>query len=104
MTVTRAAQPAPKLPGRGIVVENARRAARPRGRVRVYGQWCKGCGLCIAFCPQNVFEMDSDHRPVVAHPERCVACQWCVIHCPDFAILVEEAPPEGEGTQRCRQS
>lgn len=64
---------------------------RARMRVRVFGKWCKGCGLCIAFCPQEVFEADAEQRPVVAHPERCVGCQWCVIHCPDFAIVVDEA-------------
>ncbi|MFH1086475.1 MAG: 4Fe-4S binding protein, partial [Chloroflexota bacterium] len=64
-------------------------AQRPRGRVRVYGKWCKGCGLCVAFCPRQVFEMDADHHPRVAHPERCIACQWCEVHCPDFAIRVE---------------
>lgn len=70
---------------------------RKRGRVRVFRNWCKGCGLCIAFCPQEVFAEDEEHHPVVAHPERCVACQWCTIHCPDFAIIVEEitAPEDG---------
>lgn len=62
---------------------------RVRGRVRVFQNWCKGCGLCLAFCPQQVFSEDEEHHPVVAHPERCVACQWCTIHCPDFAIVVE---------------
>ncbi|MBC7235727.1 MAG: 4Fe-4S binding protein [Chloroflexi bacterium] len=61
-----------------------------RYSIRVFGKWCKGCGLCIAFCPREVFAEDIEHRPVVVHPERCVACQWCTIHCPDFAILVEK--------------
>ena len=66
--------------------------ARPDGyyRIRVWGKWCKGCGLCIAFCPKQVFEEDDQHHPIVAHPEQCIGCQWCAIHCPDFAILVEE--------------
>ncbi len=66
---------------------------RKQGRVRVFGKWCKGCGLCIAFCPQQVFAENTNHHPVVAHPERCVACQWCAIHCPDFAIVVEVVDP-----------
>ena len=69
---------------------------RKRGRVRVFAKWCKGCGLCIAFCPQEVFEADADHHPVVAHPERCIACEWCAIHCPDFAITVQEVETEQE--------
>ena len=66
------------------------RAQRRRGHVRVFASWCKGCGLCIAFCPQGVFVEGREHRPIVAHLDKCVACHWCDIHCPDFAILVEE--------------
>ena len=29
--------------------ERARRG--PRGQVVIFGTWCKGCGLCVAFCP-----------------------------------------------------
>ncbi len=61
------------------------------GEVRVFGQWCKGCGLCIVFCPRNVFATGADGRPLALYPERCTACMWCVEHCPDFAIRVEPA-------------
>lgn len=65
-----------------------------RYSIRLYGKWCKGCGLCIAFCPKGVFTEDTENAlvsaPIVAYPERCVACQWCVTHCPDFAIVVEK--------------
>ena len=72
------------------VQEKSTPRVRRRGRVRVFRNWCKGCGLCIAFCPQQVYEEGDEHRPVVAYPDRCIACRWCAIHCPDFAILVEE--------------
>lgn len=61
---------------------------RRRGELRVFGQWCKGCGLCIAFCPRQVFVAGEDGHPLVVYPERCTACYWCTEHCPDFAILV----------------
>ncbi len=57
-------------------------------RVTVFANWCKGCGLCVAFCPQQVFEEDEESHPIVAHPERCTGCGWCTMHCPDFAIVV----------------
>ena len=63
---------------------------RRRGEVTVFDNWCKGCGLCIAFCPASVFDTDPEGHPVVARQEDCIACQWCVVHCPDFAIFVEE--------------
>jgi len=67
----------------------AKRSAFKSFHVRLFGKWCKGCGLCIAFCPRQVFTEDENNHPVVSHPERCTGCQWCVIHCPDFAIIVE---------------
>ena len=64
------------------------RATRRHARVTVFANWCKGCGLCVAFCPKKVFEEDAEGHPVVAYPERCTVCNWCVIHCPDFAIVM----------------
>jgi len=67
----------------------------PRGRVHVFDNWCKGCGICIAFCPQQVFETGEEGRPLVVRPEDCTACRWCEIHCPDQAIVVTRTD-EGE--------
>jgi 2-oxoglutarate ferredoxin oxidoreductase subunit delta len=64
------------------------RRTRSWGEVRVFGRWCKGCGLCIAFCPSDVFEVDAKSHPHVRFPERCTGCEWCEIHCPDMAIEV----------------
>ena len=63
----------------------------PRGQVVIFGTWCKGCGLCAAFCPTGVLALDSDGRPVVVEPDKCTACHWCDTHCPDFAIIVKRA-------------
>ncbi len=68
----------------------------PRGRVTVFPNWCKGCGLCVEFCPANVLEQGPDGRVTVAHPERCTACRWCERHCPDFAIFVADIEPQPE--------
>ena len=66
----------------------------PRGRVTVFPNWCKGCGLCVEFCPAGVLEQGADERVIVAHPEKCTACHWCELHCPDFAIFVTDIEPE----------
>jgi len=68
-----------------------------RGRPRVYSNWCKSCGLCIAFCPQSVFEPNGGGQAAVAHPERCTACDWCRFHCPDLAITVAHFDEGAEG-------
>jgi len=70
------------------------RRARPRGLVTIFGTWCKGCGLCIEFCPQDVFVANGQGRPVIAHPEKCTACNWCEMHCPDMAIRVRRLEPD----------
>lgn len=61
----------------------------PRGEVIIYAKWCKGCHICVEFCPTKVLAMepDEDHPRVVA-PEKCTACHFCDTHCPDLAIVV----------------
>ncbi|HDD24840.1 MAG TPA: 4Fe-4S dicluster domain-containing protein [Chloroflexi bacterium] len=82
---------------RSKVTGRQRKSPRlPRGRVTIFPNWCKGCDLCIEFCPTNVLARGPDDRVVVAHPEACTACRWCELHCPDFAIFVTEIEPEEE--------
>ncbi|MBN1310339.1 MAG: 4Fe-4S binding protein [Anaerolineae bacterium] len=69
-------------------VEIAPRQKKPRGEVIVFGNWCKGCGLCVEFCPTGVLALDEADHPVVVKPENCTGCHWCDTHCPDMAIVV----------------
>ena len=63
----------------------------PRGEVRIYATWCKGCHICVEFCPTKVLEMHSSgDYPVVIAPEKCTACHFCDTHCPDLAIVVKK--------------
>ena len=47
---------------------------------------CKACGICIALCPQQVFDRDELGRPVVARLADCTVCAFCERHCHDFAV------------------
>ena len=65
-------------------------------RVIFYEDRCKGCKLCIKFCPQQIIEIDKDKinqkgfYPVhVTQKEKCTGCTSCAIMCPDLAIEVE---------------
>jgi 2-oxoglutarate ferredoxin oxidoreductase subunit delta len=80
-------RPAAEPPGR------ARRG--PRGQVIIFGMWCKGCRLCVEFCPTGVLGLDYQEHPMVIRPEKCTACHWCDTHCPDLAIVVKPIEREG---------
>ncbi|WP_291318854.1 4Fe-4S dicluster domain-containing protein [Desulfonatronospira sp.] len=69
---------------------------RGESRVKVFRDWCKGCGICAAFCPGKVLSVDKQGNVRVDHEDECINCGFCEIHCPDFAIMVyprEERPP-----------
>ncbi|MDI6782600.1 MAG: 4Fe-4S dicluster domain-containing protein [bacterium] len=57
--------------------------------ISVHVEWCKGCGICIAFCPKGIL-IDSGNlgKPHVVKMEDCVRCMLCTIRCPDFAIEI----------------
>lgn len=50
-------------------------------------KWCKACNICIALCPQEVFEPNRDGKPIIARAENCTQCAICWVHCPDLAIV-----------------
>lgn len=56
----------------------------------INGEWCKGCGICVSFCPKSVLELSPDEKAIVARPEDCICCDLCEIRCPDLAIEVFE--------------
>jgi len=56
--------------------------------VEINRDFCKGCGICVAFCPKEVLELDDHEKAVVKQPEKCNACGLCELRCPDIAIEV----------------
>ncbi len=69
-----------------------------RGQVFLIPRRCKGCKICIAFCPQQVLR-ESDavnavgyHLPEVVPGKEnsCVHCAFCTMVCPEFAIFTLE--------------
>jgi 2-oxoglutarate ferredoxin oxidoreductase subunit delta len=51
--------------------------------------WCKGCGICVEFCPKHVLELDDSERGVAVRLEDCICCRLCEMRCPDLAIDIE---------------
>lgn len=52
-------------------------------------EWCKGCGICIAFCPKKILDFGRDGKVEVINEEECSRCGLCEERCPDYAIKVE---------------
>ena len=61
----------------------------PKGKIIINTKWCKGCQICVEFCPKKVLSMTPQGKVYVADPSRCIACEMCELYCPDFAITVE---------------
>jgi len=62
-------------------------AAKKLPNIVINEKFCKGCSICVDFCPTNVLEMKGS---VVAVRDlaACTRCQLCDLRCPDFAIQV----------------
>ncbi|EKD37470.1 MAG: hypothetical protein ACD_75C01116G0002 [uncultured bacterium] len=56
--------------------------------IMINRDWCKGCGICVQFCPTKVLELDGREKVVAVRPEDCICCKMCELRCPDLAIEV----------------
>ena len=60
-------------------------------------EWCKGCYLCVHFCPKKIFGKSKRRNgrgiypaPVDRLSENCSSCKSCELICPELAITVEK--------------
>ena len=63
--------------------------------MKVRGDRCKSCGLCMASCPKGIIEIDQEalndkgYRPAhVVDEDACTGCANCAVMCPDGAISI----------------
>jgi Formate hydrogenlyase subunit 6/NADH:ubiquinone oxidoreductase 23 kD subunit (chain I) len=57
--------------------------------VQVKERWCKGCGICVAFCPKQALVMELGKARNLS--DRCIVCGMCELYCPDLAIVVDKS-------------
>ncbi|AAM24809.1 indolepyruvate ferredoxin oxidoreductase subunit alpha [Caldanaerobacter subterraneus] len=58
-------------------------------KFNIIQEWCKGCGICVEFCPRKVLEIKNGKVHLI-DDEKCIKCGICEMYCPDYAIYVEE--------------
>ena len=56
---------------------------------------CKGCGICVAFCPKKVLAVTELSKVEVRDHAACIGCGQCELRCPDYAIFVDKIKEEG---------
>ncbi len=67
-----------------------------KGNVYIIREYCKGCGICIEFCPTKVlifseeFNSKGYHPPDAPYMDKCSGCDLCGMYCPEFAIWGEK--------------
>ena len=70
----------------------------PQGQLFLIPARCKGCGICVEFCPVDVLVESNQvnakgyHLPGLSPGKEgaCIHCQFCSLVCPEFAIYSEE--------------
>ncbi|MFC1904180.1 ferredoxin family protein [Chloroflexota bacterium] len=68
--------------------------ARMKGHIEIDQELCKGCEICISFCPKgSIAQADklnsSGYLPVVFNEgNECTGCAICAVVCPEVAIEV----------------
>ncbi|MBE0701190.1 MAG: 4Fe-4S binding protein [Acholeplasmataceae bacterium] len=67
-----------------------------RGQLTFNDEACKGCELCVSFCPVEILSLDKEringsgyNLISVSDMNKCIACAQCAIICPDSVIKVE---------------
>ena len=58
---------------------------------------CKGCGLCVAYCPKHLLVIDNDavnakgyRTAKITDMDACVGCKSCITMCPDSIITMSK--------------
>ncbi len=67
------------------------------GSIEINDAWCKGCGICVQFCPKDVLQMTPLDKVEVVKLEACTKCLRCEQLCPDFAIVIFGEPGRSAG-------
>ena len=68
-----------------------------KGHVQIDGERCKGCTLCIEFCPKDSISLSRELNLkgffVAAFDvgKECTGCGICAVMCPEVAVEVQRS-------------
>lgn len=51
---------------------------------------CKGCGICVEFCPKKVLSVNEIGKVTIDDESLCIKCKQCEERCPDYAIFIQK--------------
>ncbi|MCX6006757.1 MAG: 4Fe-4S binding protein [Chloroflexi bacterium] len=78
-----------------IIMSDKQGTTKPvKGAIVISSELCKGCELCIHFCPKNVISQSdklnaSGYLCAVFNDNgECTGCAICALVCPEVAIEV----------------
>ena len=64
-------------------------------KITIAQERCKGCLLCISFCPRSLIKLDNHLNSRGVKPVKftdnnqdCLGCMQCALVCPDCCIEV----------------
>lgn len=63
--------------------------------ITFHEELCKGCGLCVAACPEEIIVLAAQINGMGFHPatvtelEKCKGCAMCARMCPDVVIEIK---------------
>jgi len=75
--------------GRPLVPAPAPLEPRAPPLIEITRAWCKGCDICVRFCPEHCLALDAQEKVVATAPDLCTGCRLCEYLCPDFAIAIK---------------
>ena len=64
-----------------------------KGQIVIDTEHCKGCGVCVQFCPKQVIALSKNvngkgYNYLETVNDDCIGCASCATVCPDGVISV----------------